>query len=193
VSDTKVMYFGYGATRDSGVISIILGKPESALVGRKAVLEGFDLAIQRLDQVPDVILPTAPSAISVRESLRKVWGDNFRSYVLKPNSGGRVSGIIWELTPEDIERIKDWELLDFGWFEDTNGEAITPEGNRIPVVTEKIRSDQEVDQVVDGLEYETWLEDPEKFKAVAEKARHEYDDRLLRGEGLLDDPERKLS
>jgi len=177
----NIYYFGYGTNRDPKMIAAILGKPETELNGTPAILEGYDIAVQRLDQVPDVISPKAPANISPRDILKESWGKDFMSYVIKPNSKGRVSGVIWVLTPEEHERIRDWELVDFGWYEDCEGTARTTDGQVIEIMSNRLGTEQSVDHIVDGLDYEVWLDSAERFIEVAEKARREYDERIMRG------------
>lgn len=178
----KVLYFAYGANRDARMIAAITGVPAEELVGHPAVLQDYQLGIQGLEQIPDIVLPDAPAPISPREMLRSGWGDGFESYVIEHRTGSKVSGTIWELTPEQRERVRDWELLDYGWYEDCEGKAITQNGDEIDVVTERIREDQVIGREVDGMNYETWLADPEKFEEIAERARLEYDERLVESE-----------
>jgi len=189
----KVLYFGYGANRDPKMIAAIVGKPESELVGRPATLEGYSLGVQRLDQIPDITIPKAPAPISARDLLKESWDETFTSYVIKQDREGKVSGTIWELTPDERERIRDWELIDFGWYEDCEGLAKTPEGEEIPIITERLGSGQQIDREVDGIHYETWLNDPARFEIVAEKARQEYDERLKGPEGSTAHPDIKQS
>ena len=177
----NVMYFGYGTNSDPKMIAAILGKTETDLKGTPAILEGFNLAIQRLDQVPDSVSPTAPANISPRDLLKENWGVDFLSYVIMPNTEGWVSGVIWELTPDERERVRDWELVDSGWYEDCEGTVRTAAGQEIPIITEMLGGGQSVDHIVDGLNYETWLDSPAKFIKVAEKARREYDNRNMIG------------
>ena len=173
----KVNYFGYGANRDQKMIAAITGLSETELEGRgyPAILEGYSLALQRLDQVTDVVaegMPTSP-----RDVLAENWGEDFTSYVIVSNPEGKVAGTVWELTPEERERIRDWELVDLGWYEDYEAEITTPEGERISVIGEKLPDDQSIDHRVDGMNYETWLNDPEMFERVATRVRKEFDER----------------
>lgn len=178
----KVLYFGYGANRDARMIAAILGKPAEQLAGRPAVLQDYQLGIQGLDQIPDTIMINAPEPISPRQILRNVWGDGFESYVIEYRPGSKVTGTIWELTPEERERVRDWELLDYGWYEDCEGKAIAEDGSEIDVITEKTRNNQVLGREVDGMDYETWLAEPEKFESIAERVRQEYDARLTESE-----------
>ncbi len=187
----KTLYFGYGVTREPQMIAAILGKSETELIGIPATLEGYNLVIQRLDQVPDAINHNAPIPISPRTILKGSWGNDYVSYEIRQGPEGNVSGMVWELTPDERERIKDWELNVFGWHEECKGRAFDAEGNAIIVITERIGSGQAYDHEVDGMNYETWLDAPEKFIVVAEKARREYDERLYGPEGNISTKEFK--
>lgn len=179
----QVFYFGYGANRDPRMVAAITGVPQVELKGTPATLGGYKLAVQRLDQVPDLVLQDAPVPISPRGVLHANWGDDFASYVIVPHPEGRVAGMVWELTPEQRERIRDWELVDFGWQQSCEAQVQDREGRRITVVTERLGANEDIDREVDGMHYETWLADPEKFEAIAEQARREYDERMAGPEG----------
>ena len=178
----KVLYFAYGANRDVRMIAAITGVPAEELVGHPAILQDYQLGIQGLEQIPDTVPPNSPADISVREILRNGWGDEFESYVIEYKPGQKVLGTIWELTPEQRERVREWELLDYGWYEDCEGKAITADGDEIDVVTERIREDQVLGREVDGMNYETWLADPERFEAIAKRSMLEYDERMAESE-----------
>lgn len=163
----NVLYFGYGANRDRKMIAAILGKPESELVGHPALLDGHELGVQTLAQIPDDIAHSAPSPTSPRALLKKAWGDDFSSYVIRQNPHAKVGGTVWELTQDEREKIRDWELIDFGWYEDCTAQAVTTDGQTVDVVTERIGSEQPVDHIVDGLDYPTWLNEPHTFIEIA--------------------------
>lgn len=143
------------------------------LVGHPAILKGYKLCVQRLDQVPEV-----PQKI-----LRESWPDNFESYTIKPGGkSDKVHGMVWELTPLERELVRDWELIDYGWYKDMEGMAVV-EGQEIQVVTEGLRNGQEVDREVKGKEYEPFLNRLEDFQKVADMARREYLEKLQAQEG----------
>jgi hypothetical protein len=172
-----VRYFGYGANRDPKMIAAITGKKVSELSGQPGVLLDFDIAVQALDQVPDVVAEDSPVPKSPREMVKKNWPESFTSYVIQHAIGGRVAGTIWELTPDDRERVRDWELIDFGWYQDTVGVAEAADGTRVDIVTEQLGPGQQVSYAVDGMNYSTWLNSVEDFEAIAAIARQEYDER----------------
>lgn len=165
------MYFGYGANRDPKMMEWITGNKN--LLGKPGILKGYALCVQRKDQVPDEILPTAPAPLSARRLLDN-WPETFESYTIKKDPNQEVYGTIWVLTPQERELVRDWELLDFGWYKDIAAKAQAEDGQVLDVQTEGMRDDQEFDREVDGKNYETWLQPSEDFKRIATKSRQEY-------------------
>lgn len=173
----KVLYFGFGANRDPRMIGWVTGRDPNSLRGYHATLEGYGLAVQRLAQIPAVVWPVDSPVKSPREILQEEWGPAFRSYVIYPKPEGKVSGIIWELTPEERDRMADWELVEPGWQEDIEVKVKRIDGEEFSARTERMGAGQRFEHEVDGFHYETWLNDPERFKVVAEKTKQEYDER----------------
>lgn len=176
MSEGIIQYFAYGANRDLRMMRAITGSQE--LVGHLGILKGYTLCVQKLNQVPDIVLKTSPAPISPRALLKESWPDTFESYIIKPDPKGEVSGTIWELTPLQRKLVRDWELVDFGWYKDIDASAVTTDGQVIQVQAEGLREGQEVDREINGNNYETWLNDPVDFERVAEKARREYFERM---------------
>ena len=129
-----------------------------------------------MDQVPD--LP--------KKILKDSWGDDFETYIIKPGEEtDEVMGTVWELIPLERELVRDWELVDFGWYNDIEGKAVTKDGQEVEIQTEGFREGQEVDREVDGKNYKPFLNRLEDFQRVAEKARKEYLERTKMQEGIL--------
>jgi len=141
----KVFFFGYGAYKDYYRLAEIIGKnPEG---GEGALLEGFDLGVQNIDNIPK----------EPREILLKVWGNNFQAYTMKRGTGF-IQGRVWLLDEEDLEKIKEWEFINkSNWRELTNVTIKTSDGKTISAITDKSRDQYEIDQFVDGLNYESNL------------------------------------
>ncbi len=181
--ENKVLYFGYGANSQREMMEAITGNEN--LVGRTGVLKGFKLCIQKMNQVPDTVFPTSPVKISPKKILEDNWGEDFETYIIKPGDiTDEVAGTIWELTPRERELVRDWELVDFGWYKDMNGKAIAQDGQEVLVQTEGIREGQQIDREVDGRDYEPFLNKIEDFQRVAEKARRAYIERQRTKEGV---------
>jgi len=172
--EKKILYFGYGANSQREMMEAITGNKN--LAGQQGILRGFKLCVQRMDQVPDL-----PKRI-----LKDSWGDDFETYIIKPGEEtDEVMGTVWELIPLERELVRDWELVDFGWYNDIEGKAVTKDGQEVEIQTEGFREGQEVDREVDGKNYKPFLNRLEDFQRVAEKARKEYLERTKMQEGIL--------
>lgn len=159
----KILYFGYGANSQREMMESITGNKN--LAGQHGVLKRFKLCIQKMNQVPD----------SPKKILEESWSDSFETYIIKPGEKmDEVAGTIWELTPLERELVRDWELVDFGWYKDIKGRAVTKDGQEVDIQTEGFREGQEVDREVNGKDYPPFLNRVEDFQRVAEKARREY-------------------
>lgn len=172
--EQKILYFGYGANSQREMMEAITGNKN--LVGQPGVLRGFKLCVQKMNQVPE----------SVKKILKESWPDSFETYVIKlGNETDEVVGTIWQLTPLERELVRDWELVDFGWYKDMKGKAITSDGKEVEIQTEGLKEGQETDREINGSNYEPFLNRLEDFQRVAEKARKEYLERNKIQEGVL--------
>ena len=122
----EVLYFGYGANRTPEMMSWITGR--GGFEGKPAILEGWNLCIQRLDQIPKVAVPTSSGPQSLQEQLREEWGDNFETYIIKSGKG-KVLGTLWKIEPEDRELIRDWERVGF-WYKEVKVKVKTKNGEK---------------------------------------------------------------
>lgn len=180
--ENKILYFGYGANSQREMMGAITWNQN--LVGQPGTLKGFKLCIQKLNQVPDTVFPASPIPISPKKILEESWHDNFETYIIKPGEEtDEISGTVWELTPLERELVRDWELVDFGWYKDLKGKAITKDSQEVDVQTEGLREGQEVDREVNGISYEPFLNRLEDFQRVAQRSREEYFERLKTKEG----------
>lgn len=175
----QVLYFGYGANRDPRMIEAITGNKN--LVGKPAVLKDWELCVQRFDQIPSEIIPSAPAPFSPQDAVRRSWNEDFSTYVIRPAKGKEVHGTMWELTPQDRELLRDWELIDFGWYKGVSVEIETEDG-KLQVQTEVLGDGQGIDRVVDGQDYPTFLNELTDFQRNAEQSRKEYFARLVEGQ-----------
>ncbi len=137
------------------------------LDGKAALLDGYDLVVQRLDQVPESIQPI----------LRRSWGDNFESYNVVSGEG-TIRGIRCKITQDQWNRLNDWEFGEFGWFVPKEVQIRDQETGQIEkIVTFVMGEGQAYDRKVDGLNYDPFLMPREKTLEVASKARQLYDER----------------
>jgi len=159
----KTFFFGYGSYRHKKKIAEIIGKdPEG---GEPAILEGYMLAVQTLDQIPG----------KAHEVLKKVWGNPFRAYTIR-KSPGIVVGNIWIIDEEDLRKIKEWEFVEEQWREIKQVEISTTNGAKIQALTDLAREELPIKEFVNGIEYEHNLnkegkniyreDDEHKFKEI---------------------------
>ena len=170
----KVFYFGYGANRTPEMMSWITGKDD--FEGKLVILEGWNLCIQRLDQVPKVVISTSTGPRHLQEHLREAWGDDFETYVIKPGKN-KVMGTLWEIELGNRELVKNWERVGF-WYKEVKVKVKTESGEQIKAVSECLGDNQTVDRKVDGLDYEPFLLPREAFRIRAEGARQGYFKRM---------------
>jgi len=135
-----IYYFGYGANANPKRIEgIINHKPKKEYGG---VIGNFRLCIQTLNQIPE----------PAKNILKSAWGDDFLAYTLSPGSGF-VSGVLWQLTPSDFSKVKEWEELG-GWRKFVPVEVTIYDGTKKMAVTDLISSeDQSLFGCVDGVNY----------------------------------------
>jgi hypothetical protein len=159
---------------DDELIQTLTG--ESVRAREAAVLEGYDLVVQRLDQVPEI-----PQRI-IRES----WGDSFESYNLTPGEG-HISGIKCKVTKDQWDRLDDWEFGEFGWFVPKEVEIKNvATGETEKVMTMVMGEGQSFDRKVDGDNFAPYIMPRDKTLEIAVKAKGIYDERNgLKSEGNI--------
>jgi len=154
--EQKVLYFGYGANREPRMMAAITG--DQNLKGTPAVLEGYTLCIQRLDQVPE----------SPRQILRHSGQpETFESYVAIRDKKGKIFGTVWELTPQQRELVRRWELVG-DWQKEGKGKATLKNGKKNDVVTEVLGEGQKIDREVRTESYNPWLNSPDDFQRTTD-------------------------
>lgn len=135
----SVLFFGYGANRQREKITQVIGKDPGTEIG--AILEGYQLAYQSVDQVPQ----------PAQDLLVKLYGNEFKAFTLKEGNG-IVQGCVWTISKEDFEKIKEWEFIGV-WRELVNVKVKTCTNEVLEVVTEMSPSSHPIQNYVDGLSY----------------------------------------
>lgn len=160
-------FFCYGPGADLDVVTAEIGHPP--ISGRPAVLHGFKLGIQGVENIPDkkVPVPGHPEKISpvtARSIIIDSWGKDFEMYVVREGEG-EVRGTVWTIKKSDLAPIEDWELVDFGWYSIVRGVVTLENGEKRDVWTIAVK-DQGVRREVDGMNYDDWLGGGKKFKEI---------------------------
>jgi len=168
-----IKYFGCGTNRDPEMMEHMIGRKN--IKGESGKLFGFDLCIQKATQFRDEIPENSPADISPRDIILQVWGPDFEMYVSRPNPDAIISGTIWHITPDELELIREWELVDYGAQEEAKGIAINSKGETVEVITQSfLKSQPEIDRVVDSDNYEPYIASKKDMLRKADEVRFEY-------------------
>lgn len=154
--------FGYGSDTEADVIKALTDRhPE--YIG-DAVLNGYELRIQYLDEISDV---------TVKKILRNAWDDNFRSYVIIENPAKSVMGKLYKIWIGDRHALDEWELVDLGWYQKVFVDVeLTRNGKRYRAETQVLAPGSSARGTVpDGEVKHPWLQPKRQFIQTAEKLR----------------------
>ena len=169
-----IPYFAYGANRTLEMMEWITGK--SGFRGERAILEGWIMGIQKLNQVPKVIVPTSVGPRPLREHLLTEWGDQFKTYVITQGNG-KVAGTLWKITAEERELVRNWERVGF-WYKEVRVKALTDNKQEVGAITEALGDNQSFAEKINGLTYNSFLFPKAVFKVRAKYARLGYYKRM---------------
>lgn len=170
---TIIKYFGYGSNADKDMMIHMIGRDD--IVGEPGKLIDYQLCIQSLDQIRDMVPPTSPIKDSPRDLIRKNFGDTFDLFVAIPKQGAVTYGTIWDLTPDEIDLVKEWECVEYGMQEEIKATAIDFQGNAIEVETQAvIDPPAQYHTIIDGNDYSRYIVNKNKMLETADKVREDY-------------------
>ena len=99
MEEERILYFGYGLNRSPDFLEALLGRvPE--LHEADAVLNGYELLVQSLDELPE----------AAQQNIAESYGRDFVSYVICKSGGKYVRGSIWSITPSELRILNNWEF-----------------------------------------------------------------------------------
>ena len=166
-----VKYFGFGTNKDLDMMIHMVGNPN--LKGEHGKLIGYELCIQNINQIRDGIIP--PFKKSPREIIKNGFGNSFKLYVIRPKDGKSVHGTIWNLTREEFERTRNWELVDFGMQEDAKGMAVDSKGKQVQVETQALlKEPREIESIIEGDNYDPYIAPREAMLKTADEVLKDY-------------------
>jgi len=172
-NDKIVKYFGFGSNKDLDMMTHMVGRLD--LKGEPGILFGYELCIQKTKNIRDIIPSYSPISISPREIIRKGFGDSFELYIARPQPDSVIKGTIWDLTVEELNLVKEWELVNYGMQEEVKAIASDLKGDIINVETQAlIRPPVDVDRVIKEPDYPAYIVDKSKMLDVADRVRAEF-------------------
>jgi len=173
----KIYYFGYGTNKDLAMMQHMVGRKD--LTGEPGVLLDYELAIQNFNQIRGEIKNGSPAPVSPRQIIEEGFDNTFELFVARPKKGAKCHGTIWHLTPHEFELTREWELVDFGMYEDAKGLAVNEAGDEFPIVTQAlINKPDDIDRVVEGADYEPYLVPKDKILDKADQVLEDYYNRI---------------
>ena len=172
-SNTTINYFGFGTNQDLEMMEHMIGRKN--IKGDHGKLIGYEITIQKASQFRTEIPPTSPlQGMSAKDLMVKSWGDDFEMFTSRPNPEAVAYGTIWYITPEELELVREWELVDYGCQEDAYGTAITDDGRLIEVITQSFLKPADIDRVITGDDYEPYIWNKEAMLKKADEVRIAY-------------------
>jgi hypothetical protein len=175
MDDSKkiIKYFGFGTNKDYDMMAHMVGRTD--LKGEPGKLIGYEVCIQKSRDMRTDIPPTSPLKIPPAEIIIGDWGSDFDMFVSRPNLNAVAYGTIWDLTPEDLELVKEWECVEYGLQDEVQAMAMDFRSNLVQVEIQSLtRPTDKIDRVINGDDYEPYVADKEKMLAMADKLRVEY-------------------
>lgn len=133
LNQSIIKYFSYVKGDNEKIMSAIFGRKK--ILHEEAVLQGYELCIQTAKDITDEVLPTNPFPVSPRSILINKRGQDFELYTIRPNPKSNLRGVVWYVSREEYEYLRDYELIDCGMSEDIVAKAIADTGDVITVST----------------------------------------------------------
>lgn len=135
--------------------------------GKEAILKGYKLYLQPLKNIIDPKDFGQNDSFGARTRLQGKWGEDFKSYVVKKDPSSSVAGTIWKFSVSDLRWVNNWELVDFGWYKVTLDFAETKDGEKYLCYVQYLTENDKPGEEVDGLNYETYINDKQEMLDVA--------------------------
>lgn len=170
---TIVKYFGYGSNADRDMMVHMVGRED--LKGEPGKLIGYQLCVQSLDQIRDIIPSYSVLDRSPQKIIRDTFGDKFDLYIAVAKPDAVAYGTIWDLTPEEIDLVKEWEMVDYGMQEEVEAMAMDSKGELIQVETQAVVDPPATYYaIIEDNDYPRYIADRTKMLKTADEVREKY-------------------
>jgi len=153
-------FFYYGPCADEDVMTAIIGK--KPINGRSAILQGYILGVQNLDDIPDIKIKGLK--LTAQKIMKADWQPDFQMHAAHKGKG-QIKGIVWTITKEDLDAIKNWELVDYHWYSIVEGTVVFVDDSTKKVLTIAVKK-QHTQKDINGLNYDLFLDKGPKFKEL---------------------------
>lgn len=167
-----IAYFGFGTNRDLSMMQHMIGRKK--IKGEHGRLIGYEITIQKSKQFRTEIPKTSPYPVSPRNLILRGWGPKFEMFTSRPNVTGVAYGTIWYITQEELELVREWEIVDYGCQEDAFGIAVTKTGKLVKVITQSFLKPAKISRVIRGDKYASYIWNKKAMLKRADEIRIEY-------------------
>ncbi|MBI4919075.1 hypothetical protein HY837_04035 [archaeon] len=150
-----IAYFGFGTNRDLAMMQHMIDRKK--IKGEHGRLIGYEITIQKANQFRTEIPKTSPYPVSPKNLILRSWGPKFEMFTSRPNPTGVAYGTIWYITPEELELVREWEIVDYGCQEDAFGIAVTKKGKLVNVITQSFLKPTKISRVIRGDNYNPYI------------------------------------
>jgi hypothetical protein len=170
----EIKYFGFGTNKDLEMMEHMIGRKN--IQGEKGKLFGYELCVQRGAQFREEIPENSVLGISPRTLIVNSWGPEFKMYVSRPNPEGIIFGTIWDITEDEFQLVREWEMVDYGAQEDVKALASNSKGEMVGVITQSFINSPtpEIESVITDENYNPYIESKEAMLNKADQVRENY-------------------
>jgi len=167
---------------DEGMMKSMVGRDK--IKGETVIFLGIGLGIQKIYQIRNTIPSNTPDPKkrSSQTIIRDGFNDNFELYLCIPDPKGSSHPTMWNLTQEEFDLAREWELVDQGMQEDLKGLAITDDGKFKACIGHGLQKMPfDFDRIILRDTYKPFIEDPVKMLEEADKSRDIFAERTKSG------------
>lgn len=159
INQNKTSYAGYGLFVDEEFGQTLFGENTPSLVVEK---DGYELVVLNWNELSPEIQNEMPSS--------------YRIYSARRKEGASLTLRVWELTKQQKELADQWNWGDKLYFRET---FVFHEDRR--VIEIDVVNNHDIGEVVDGKNYDPYLNDKETVLGFARIAREGYEGLVVEG------------
>jgi hypothetical protein len=149
MANKVIKFFSYVVKEDITGIQALLGRKK--LLYEDAVLQDFELCVQKVKQVSDILPKNSPINISPRKLLLKTYKPDYELYCIRSCAKATVLGKIWYISQEEYAYWREYELIEYGLSEDIVAKVITENGDIVTVMTYGlIKNAKNISKIIDA-------------------------------------------
>lgn len=170
----SIHFFGFGTNRDHAMMAHMVGRQD--ISGKPGRITGYELGIILAKNFRTEVPKTSPITLSPRDLIVNSFGPDFEMYVSRPHPDGVIYGTIWDITPDEMKLVEEWEMVEYGAQENVTTTATTEGGEIVEVITQSFMRPPvpKFERVVTGSDYEPYIAPKAAMLKRADEVRLQY-------------------